>query len=157
MTEWFVLCCGVLAGLATPGTPGDLAVGDRVRIEVVGCESLVDHDCDRLARFRFAYAWESAEQVERRLETETRSEPTPAQLAWTSGETDADGRAGLPVPPDVSGRYLLHVRIAEKGWDWFTFPGPRLPGTLEGANAFELQPGQRSVRWTLVEGQSPDP
>jgi hypothetical protein len=126
----------------------DAAFANLVRVDFVGCEDLGDQDCGRLANFRFEYAWESAEHLEARLRRE--SSTTDVSLRWANFQTDSMGRAGLPLPSDVDGTNVLHVRLQERGWDWFTFPGAIHPGTLDGAAAFELQTNTRNQRVTLV-------
>jgi hypothetical protein len=123
----------------------DPGLANLVRVDFVGCKTLVDRHCGRLAHFRLEYGWEPAQQVELRLR-----EGTSGTVVWLPLATDSRARAGLPLPPDPTGMNLLHVRLKESGWDWFTFPGPHHPGTLPGAGAFEVQPGGRNVRVTLV-------
>ena len=146
----------VLALVGNAGHPSDAAtdvvLANLIQVDFVGCKDLQDNDCKPLATFRFDYAWESAEKVQSRLtggEGGTPRAPSRA-TSWTSFKTEAKGRAALPLPPDPSQMNVLHVRLKEPGWDWFTFPGPVHPGTLEGAAAFELQPGGRALRLTLV-------
>ena len=142
----------VLALVGSAGPPSDAAtdpvLANLVQADFVGCKDLQDNDCKPLANFRFDYAWESAGKVLTRLSGGEGG--TPRATSWTSFKTDAQGRAALPLPPDPSQVNVLHVRLKEPGWDWFTFPGPVHPGTLEGAAAFELQPGGRALRLTLV-------
>jgi hypothetical protein len=129
------------------------ALGDRlaVGVDLVGCRDLVDRDCGRLPNFRFEYRWESQAQLAGRLQGQTVGAGVASDsLVWSPAQSDAQGHAELPRPPDMTGVNLLHVRLKQPGWDWFTFPGPVHPGALEGANAFELQPDQRFVRLTLV-------
>ncbi len=139
----------------------DAAFADRVRVDFVGCRDLGGQDPCRLAHFRFEYAWESARQLERRLRqpepatganSGTSTDDAPDPILWVPFETDSQGRAGLPLAPDLTGNNLLHIRLKEPGWDWFTFPAGRHPGTLAGAHAFELQPHQRNLRAVLVGG-----
>ena len=139
----------------------DAAFADRVRVDLVGCRDLGGQDPCRLAHFPFEYAWESARQLEKRLRqpepatganSGTRTDAAPDPVVWVPFETDSQGRAGLPLAQDLTGINLLHIRLKEPGWGWFAFPAGSHPGTLDGAQAFEMQPHQRNLRATLVGG-----
>lgn len=139
--------------------PDAAAFANLVRVYVVGCDDLRDQNCARLTHFRFEYGWESAQQLQTRLNASRPdlggrldSGAGRASIGWVRFQTDDLGRAGLPLPNDVSGANVLHVRLKEPGWGWFTFPGAIHPGTLDGAAAFEVQSGSRHLRLTLMRG-----